>query len=325
MVGGLVALAVMVPANQLILAVSPSAGPSSPSAEFQLPPPPSGESVVARILDSLFHPERDPAEAKVETTEVLGDAFAQTGYDLDQVLTGEDVPRIFLASLPSDLGDVREIKLKKTLFFQTVLPLVLRVNEEISEARRRLWNIRTTKRMGMALSPEDRLWISAQSERYDVDEDDVDGLLQRVDLIPPSLALAQAAEESGWGSSRFVREGNAIFGQYTLADDLGLVPLGRADGMNHRVRTFDTLIECVRAYAHNLNTHKAYRAFRDMRAKYRQQGQQLDGLTLIRTIAGYSQRGDDYIKTLRVIIQTNDLGRLDGARLSDQARSRPPI
>ena len=164
--------------------------------------------------------ESDPRSGGPEvvaSADHLSRTFARLGYDLESVVRKDQpVPRVFLASLPRDMKEIREIKTRKALFFKSILPLVLQVNEEILEDRKRLWGLRTAMRMGRQISAVDRLWLSVVRDRYRVKSDDIDELLRRVDVIPPSIALAQAAEESGWGTSRFVREGNAIFGQWTF-------------------------------------------------------------------------------------------------------------
>lgn len=262
-------------------------------------------------------PDERPAPPRA-TVETVASAFAEMGYHLDAVLSGrEPVPRVTLASMPAGLEDVPEVKVRKAVFFQTVLPLVLQANEEILKDRRRLWKIRVAKAAGRKLDALDRLWIAVASERYRVARGDLDALLKRIDVIPPSIALAQAAEESGWGTSRFAREGNAIFGQWTYSRSRGLVPKERAEGKAHRIRAFDSLLDSVRAYALNLNTHRAYRDFRQRRAALRAEGRPLAGMPLLPTLTAYSQRGEDYVGSLRQIMAVNDLARADEARLQD--------
>jgi len=242
--------------------------------------------------------------------------FSDLDYDLDSVIDGSaDVPRLFLASLPGDLGQIRETDVRKTTFLKTVLPLVLQVNEQIRADRRRLWSVRYRVRNGQPIDAIDRLWLVVTSEHYGVENGDLDTLAMRVDIVPPSLALAQAAEESGWGTSRFVREGNAMFGQWTYAEQQAMTPRQRDEGKRHKVRKFNNLLESVQAYARNLNTHRAYAAFRDARASMRRGGRPIDGTALAGYLNRYSERGDAYVGTIRTIIRVNDLGRLDDARL----------
>jgi Bax protein len=252
----------------------------------------------------------------------LSAAFARINYRLDEVIAGKNsVPRLFISAMPPDLQQVVESRRRKVLFFQTMLPLVLQANEEILKDRRRLWGVSAKINMGLRLDGSDRLWLSVMADRYRVKDADIEKLLIRMDIIPPSQALAQAAEESGWGTSRFVRQGNAIFGQWTASQDTGLVPLKRDPGMTHKVKTFETLLDSVRAYMRNLNTHRVYGDFRKMRARIRRDGAPLDGWRLTGYLEDYSQRGMFYINDLRSIIKTNGLSRLDGVRLKTSASS----
>lgn len=246
------------------------------------------------------------------------------GYRLQRVTTGgAGVPRLYLEAVPNDLRALRDAQVRKNVFLRTVLPLVLRVNEEIAADRARLRDLAGRLAEGGAASAEEAAWLADLAAYYKLETPDVPLLLKRVDVVPPSLALAQAAAESGWGTSRFAREGNALFGQWTTNPDVrGLVPLDRAGEATHRVRAFDTLLEAVRAYARNLNTHRAYAGFRCERHKQRTKGLSPDGYRLAGTLLAYSERGPDYVETLRLIMRVNDLTALDDARLGAQvARS----
>lgn len=248
------------------------------------------------------------------------------GYDLNAVLQGHgEVPRLTFASLPGDFARIRETNLRKAAFFKTMLPLVLQVNEQILEDRKQLWKLSADLKAGTELEAVDRLWLAVMAERYGTRRGDVAAMLQRHDVVPPSLALAQAATESAWGTSRFVREGNALFGQWTFAaSHEGIVPNGRADGKTHRVRAFDSLYDSVASYAINLNKHRAYKEFRAARAEMRAGGQTISGMHLASTLHRYSERGAAYVDELHAIIGGNDLALLDGARLS-QAETVEPV
>ncbi|PHS79255.1 MAG: hypothetical protein COB59_02755 [Rhodospirillaceae bacterium] len=252
--------------------------------------------------------------------------YASLNYDLDAVREGRgDVPRITLASLPSDLWRERETSKRKALFLKSVLPLVLQVNEQITQDRKRLKNLATAQKQG-PLQALDRLWLAVMAERYGTKRGDINAVLNRHDVVPPSLALAQAATESAWGSSRFVREGNAMFGQWTFSPQHpGIVPAGRDEGKTHRIRAFASLYDSLDSYVTNLNKHRAYKEFREMRSAMRRQGQPLDGLRLAGTLHRYSERGADYVNELRAIIFSNDLRLVDGARLSPNATVEPLI
>lgn len=258
------------------------------------------------------------AVTAVTSAEKLSDLFADMGYHLDHVRVGRNVvPRVFLASLPRDMKRLRSIDTRKRVFLRTILPLVLKVNEAVLLERGRLLALRQRVEAGRPLTPAARAWLENLARRYKVDPDalDFDALLARVDAVPPALALAQAAEESGWGTSRFALEGNAPFGQWTFDAANGIVPKRRENGKAHLVRVYDHLLDGVRAYSRNLNSHPAYRRFRKMRAQMRRTGRDLDGYELAGTLTSYSERGEAYVESLRAIMRVNDLTPLDRARL----------
>jgi len=262
------------------------------------------------------------------TVNALSQTFSDLRYDLDRIRDdGHHVPRVFVASLPTDMRRIRVVEKKKSLFFKTVLPLVLQVNEEIRKDRARFDRVQAEMKSGKTLAAEDRLWLAAMADRYKVQRGDIDALSRRIDVIPPSLALAQAAEESGWGTSRFALEGNALFGQWIFGVSGHMTPKGRDNGKNHSIRAFPNLIDAVRAYARNLNTHRAYREFRDLRYKTRGAEADLSGRKLAGTLTRYSERGEKYVRSLRRIIDANRLTEFDGARLgagATQALLRAP-
>ncbi len=259
--------------------------------------------------------ERPIASLKLVDAETVAAAFDSQGYRLDRVRREGIVPRVFLAALPNDLEEVPAVRERKRLFLQTVLPLVLRVNETITEQRKRVLEIYKAKKDGFRLTTQDSDWLRGLYAYYLVAEGDLPELLRRVDVIPPSLALAQAAEESGWGTSRFAQEGNAIFGQWTLSFHRGLVPLKRDADARYAVRSFRELAGSVRAYARNLNTHRAYRDLRNKRETLRRRAAPLNGYTLADTLERYSERGQAYVQTLRSLIRSNKLRHFDQAKL----------
>jgi Bax protein len=250
----------------------------------------------------------------------LAQAFQGMGYELDQVAGGESlVPRLYLANLPADLDDINDSGVKKALFLRAVLPLVLSMNENIEADRQRLTAYGERVKSGVVIVQAERDWLNDMFERYGVEDGDLFSLLKRVDVIPPSLALAQAAEESGWGTSRFAQQGNAMFGQWTQSPGKGLVPAERAPNASYAVRSFGSLAEAVKSYTLNLNTHAAYEEFREARWAARQAGQPLDGVQLSEAMRRYSERGDDYVETLKRLIRQNGLAALDEARLGKRA------
>jgi len=263
------------------------------------------------------------AGLSVRSASKLEKLFSTLGYRLDRVRSGEGlVPRIFLASLPRDLKAVNSISKRKAVFLKTMLPLILIANENILDDRRRLFKLKAATELGATPSLADRLWLEKLAKNYGVEPSDFDALMRRVDAVPPSLALAQAVEESGWGTSRFAQEGNAPFGQWTYDESKGLVPNDRDEGASHAVKVYSHLRKGVQSYLHNLNTHRAYNKFRKVRAGMRAKDGDLKGYDLAGTLERYSQRGHDYVETLRLIMWANDLMALDQARLNGAEMAR---
>ncbi len=254
------------------------------------------------------------------STGKLWDLFRELGYEIEGVRQHGRVPRLFLASLPADIHNLAGVSKRKITFIKSTLPLILHVNELILQDRQRLEDIRDRVAVGDELSADDSAWLEEIADLYGADRADPAALLKRVDIIPPSLAIAQAAEESGWGTSRFAREGNALFGQRAYkAHKKGIVPHNRDEGKTFRVRAFDHLIDGVKAYAHNLNSHFAYKDFRAARAGMRAESGRVDGYRLAGALQRYSERGADYISTIRLIMRANTLRVLDRARLGKSA------
>ena len=241
--------------------------------------------------------------------------LAELDYSLSDIRRGSaPVPRLQLANLPPDLAQINSAKQRKRLFIKSILPLVLQINELILADRRKLLGLELADR---PLSHEDEEWVAALADRYDVDRSNMEDLINRVDVVPPSLAIAQAAEESGWGTSRFAVEANAVFGQWTFRKGSGVVPERRDKGKRHEVRSFEGLRHSVSAYIHNLNIHWAYKEFRRVRQELRTAGNAVTGQALVGTLHKYSERGSKYIKTILTIMRVNGLGAFDGARLQD--------
>ncbi len=254
-------------------------------------------------------PER-PLSAQVARAQGLASQFADLGYTLDSVREeGGLVPRHSLVRLPRELLGLDVPEIRKRVFLTLVLPLVLQENERILTQRERLTILRDRIADGGSPGPEERQWVRELCIQYRLAGDDIDELLRRVDVIPPSLALAQAAVETGWGTSRVAQRGHALFGQMRQ---------GRRPGQ-WVVRTFGDLPAAVAAYATNLNTHWAYRRFRDQRAEMRQHAQEPDGYRLALLIDLYSEKRFEYIRDVRTVIRHNRLDALDAARLGDRA------
>lgn len=277
------------------------------------------QSAAPRDLVTVYDVGEDGGpHVRLDSAEALALYFERMDFDLDEIRSGgELVPRRYIASLPPDLNELDSPLDRKQLFIKAVLPVVLKVNEEIMADREQLLALRRGLKAGGALSFAESVWLNEQFVRYDVGDDDIDELVRRMDIIPPSLAIAQAAEESGWGTSRFAREGNALFGQYTSAEGRGIAPLTQISAVRYRIQSYDSLVETVRSYALNLNLHPAYKEFRSLRADQRRKAEPLDGYALAGELKRYSERGKAYIKTIRIIIRENALRHFDDVRLHE--------
>ena len=245
---------------------------------------------------------------EVESAADLEAIFEAMGYSWPPKV----VPAVELQALPSDLADVADVKLRKTLFFRALLPIVLAENAMLEEVRNHI--IKLLGKGVQQLSSAERRWLESVADQYKVDGDIASEnvqrlLLRRVDVVPPSLVLAQAANESAWGTSRFALNGNNLFGQWTYKLK-GIVPMDRAEGANHSVRVFSSLDDSVRAYIHNINTNLAYTELREMRQQMRSNGERLSGHQLAEGLQAYSARGDAYVDEIQSMIRSNQLPSL---------------
>jgi Bax protein len=245
------------------------------------------------------------------------DAFVRVGYTLNAVEEATRygdaaVPRFLLDTLPRDLQELDSIESRKALFIKAMLPLILAVNEGIVRERREIQAARQIIAEGGSLSLPQALGVQRIMNKYG--SADLGELERRVDVIPPSLALAQAAEESGWGTSRFAKQANALFGHTGSLDGTAVIP---SRDRTFALRSFERLVDAVQAYCDNLNTHAAYKDFRQLRSQLRAEGKTLDSQALAGTLIRYSERGKDYIKNIRAVIRTSRLTAFDAAKLND--------
>lgn len=250
----------------------------------------------------------------------LNQYYQSIGYSLSGV---QEIPRVYIKRVPKGMRDLASADERKQIFIRIMLPLALRVNEEITARRDRLMAIQSKKYSGDQISAAEKEWVDQMMKRYRVTDGGVTALLERIDIIPPSLMLAQSAEESGWGTSRFVRKGNALFGQWAWDED-GIVPEDRAEGKTHVIKSFNSLIDSVRAYARNINSHPAYAELRTERAKLREGGEVVLGWDLADTLTKYSERGEEYVDSLHAIMRVNGLETFDGIGFASGDIPPPP-
>lgn len=268
---------------------------------------------------------QDKEEAAI-TPPFVEEIEAKSLDQLERILSEYDyhwppsggTPPVALKSLPPGMGELK-IDRKKSLFFRAILPLVLAENERIQQQRE---FVRHALANLDSLSEKERRRLEAIAGEYKVEENLADEsarnrLLRRVDIIPVSLALAQAANESAWGDSRFTREGNNLFGVWTWDEASGITPKHRKEGKKHLVRAYPDLRVSVRAYMHTLNTGHAYGEFRKKREEMRANDQAPDGIVLAGLLERYSERGMDYVAEIRDIIRGNELDRLNHLRLEE--------
>ena len=236
--------------------------------------------------------------------------FNDLGYDLKSIRAGEKVKPIYLTKLPKDLKTLGDTKKKRELFIKILLPLILYENQKITEDRDKLFKI-INKNFN---TPGERVWLKRRFKEYKISDQDLAKLKMRMDTIPVSLALAQAANESGWGTSRFALEGNALFGQWTWSKK-GITPTNQDVGTSHKIMNFQILKASVKAYKNNLNTHNAYREFREARARLREENKNITGLELTQYVKNYASIGVKYVKILESIIIKNSLTDFDKSDL----------
>lgn len=243
-------------------------------------------------------------------------------WDYSRQTLEQGVPNFRLTHFPQDLVQ-QPVHIKKQVFYLGLLPMVLQENRRIAGQRRKLQKLLQRQQ----LTPEQQQWLSQLAQKYKVDSQPHRNskarskLLHRVDIVPVDLVLAQAANESAYGNSRFARQANNLFGQWTYQKGQGLVPKDRPEGASYEVKLFSDLNASIRGYMHNLNTNGAYAALRRRRQRLRQQGKNLQGWHLAAGLQKYSARGQQYIEEIRAMIRHNDLKQFNQAQLRRVPRS----
>tara|TARA_Y100001970_G_scaffold215199_1_gene263210 strand:+ start:12422 stop:13576 length:1155 start_codon:yes stop_codon:yes gene_type:complete len=255
--------------------------------------------------------EEDSLESGVRLkASVLYQLFEDTNYKLSDVRINKIAKPVEIGKLPYELKEIQNVKKRKELFIQIVLPLILEENNKILLDRKKLFAILNKNNN----SKSDNVWLNKKFKQYGVSKKDIPTLKRRMDIIPPSLAIAQAAKETGWGTSRFALEGNALFGQWTYTDK-GIKPAAADAGSTHKVMMFNVLKSSVRAYARNLNTHKSYRIMRYERAIQRDNNGKLNSLKLVDHLDRYAETGKEYTVILKKIIEQNNLVDFDDVKI----------
>ena len=244
------------------------------------------------------------------TTSEIASLFKEVNYNLKDVRDTKLVKPIDIGLLPNEIKNIENTKKRKNMFIQIILPLIVKENNKIRIDRKRLFTL-LNKNSNTNI---EKKWLEKKYKQYGVRQNDLPTLKVRMDEIPVSLAIAQAAKETGWGTSRFALKGNALFGQWTWSGE-GLKPKNAEQGKDHKVMKFHSLQLSVRAYLRNLNTHSSYKNLRKARTELRNKNKPLDSLILSKYLDKYAETGNQYIEVLQKIIEQNNLKDFDEARL----------
>tara|TARA_B100000941_G_C28492662_1_gene548907 strand:+ start:66 stop:1223 length:1158 start_codon:yes stop_codon:yes gene_type:complete len=265
---------------------------------------------LSNILEDVFKFEEVPQDTVRLSASTIEQLFKDTDYSLNEVRKSKKVKPIRLSLLPNEIKQIESSKKRKSLFIQIILPLILEENNLILLDRKKLFSILNKNKN----SKKEINWLNRKFKQYGVLNKDIPTLKVRMDIVPVSLAIAQAAKETGWGTSRFALEGNALFGQWTWSGD-GIKPAGAESDTKHKVMKFKVLKASVRAYQRNLNTHSSYKNFRQLRAQLRDDSEKLDSLLLAEQLDNYAETGKEYTKILKQIINQNSLKDFDDVKL----------
>ena len=275
---------------------------------------------VTDLFLDIFEFEGVPDNTVRFSASTLEEIYKDNGFNLNEIRNNKIVKPVKIDLLPKEIKQIENTKKRKNLFIQIVLPLILEENTRIKVERKKLFAVLNKNNN----SDSEIKWLKSKFKQYGVVNRDLTTLKIRMDEIPVSLAIAQAAKETGWGTSRFALEGNALFGQWTFSGE-GIKPKGADIGDTHKVMKFKVLQASVRAYQRNLNTHSSYRKFRKMRAIQRDNQGNLNSLELVNYLDKYAETGLEYTKILKKIIEQNNLTDFDDAELLPSSKKMKKI
>ena len=275
---------------------------------------------VTDLFLDIFEFEGVPDNTVRFSASTLEEIYKDNGFNLNEIRNNKIVKPVKIDLLPKEIKQIENTKKRKNLFIQIVLPLILEENTRIKVERKKLFAVLNKNNN----SDSEIKWLKSKFKQYGVVNRDLTTLKIRMDEIPVSLAIAQAAKETGWGTSRFALEGNALFGQWTFSGE-GIKPKGADIGDTHKVMKFKVLQASVRAYQRNLNTHSSYREFRKMRAIQRDNQGNLNSLELVNYLDKYAETGLEYTKILKKIIEQNNLTDFDDAELLPSSKKMKKI
>ena len=267
------------------------------------------------LYEDILTFDEQPSDAILLSAATIQELFKSTNYDLKDVRKNKLVKPITLDLLPKEITKIENIKKRKELFIQIILPLIIDENNNIKLDRMKLFSILNKNKN----TKKEQEWLNVKFKQYGVINKDLSTLKIRMDEVPASMAIAQAAKETGWGTSRFAQEGNALFGQWTWSGN-GIKPADAEDDSTHKVMRFKVLQASVKAYQRNLNTHSSYKDFRSARAELRDEEKELDSMILTEYLDKYAETGKEYVKILQQIIRQNDLMDFDDAKLMPSSK-----
>jgi len=262
------------------------------------------------LFEDILIFDEQPINSVRLSASTIEELFKSTNYNLQDVRKNKLVKPISLSLLPNEIKKIENTKKRKSLFIKIILPLIIKENNNIKLDRKKLFSI-LNKSMN---TRAEKVWLNSKFKQYGIVNKDLSSLKIRMDEVPVSMAIAQAAKETGWGTSRFAQEGNALFGQWTWSGE-GIKPSDADDDTTHKVMKFKVLQASVRAYQRNLNTHSSYKGFRGARAELRDEGKKLDSMILSEYLDKYAETGKEYVKVLQQIIKQNNLIDFDDAKL----------
>ena len=265
---------------------------------------------LKNLFDDVFKFDDLPSDTVRLSASTIEQLFKETDYNLKDVRKTKLVKPVRLSLLPNEMKMIESTEKRKNLFIQIILPLIIEENNRIKLNRKKLFSILNKNHNSNA----EKKWLNEKFKQYGVLNKDLSTLKIRMDTVPVSLAIAQAAKETGWGTSRFALEGNALFGQWTWSGE-GIKPADADDNATHKVMKFKILKSSIRAYQRNLNTHSGYKEFRMARAALRDNRRNLDGLILSTYLNRYAETGTEYVKIIKQIIKQNNLTDFDKVKL----------
>ena len=249
-------------------------------------------------------------EKKFLTSDLVN-VFDDNNYNFETLLRHKKVPDLYISSLPEDFGNIKSSSKKKSLFIRSILPLIIKENNKIETLSKK---IKILNNNFEKINRNQALWLNKMLASYRVKTNSIDDLIIKVDVIPVSIALGQAAIESGWGTSRFAMEGNALYGQWSWKAGSGIVPKERDKDEVYEIKSFLSLSNSVASYMKNLNSHPNYKNFRVNRNLLREHNIPISGSYLYKYLDKYAI-DSNYSDTLKKIIDINKFDELENVEI----------